>query len=78
MFTLHISGTENKQRREIFFREELVNLMMNWKDESKYIFQVGDHNCTHREEDSLNNQSQHKQMGLITEMNIMGLKDSFI
>ena len=35
-----ISGSGNKQK------EELINLMMNWKDETKYIFQVGDHNCT--------------------------------
>ena len=73
-----ISGSANKQRREIFFREELINLMMNWKDESKYIFQVGDHNCTHREVDSINNPTQHKQAGLIHQMKIMGLKDAFI
>ena len=73
-----LSGSENKNKREIFFREELLNLMMNWKDESRYVFQVGDHNCTHRDEDSLNNKSQHKQNGLISEMNIMGLKDAFI
>ena len=51
---------------------------MNWKDEGKYIFQVGDHNCTHREEDSINNPKQHKQAGLIHQMKIMGLKDSFV
>ena len=73
-----ISGSGNKPKREVFFREELINLMMNWKDETKYIFQVGDHNCTHRDEDSINNPKQHKQAGLIHQMKILGLKDAFI
>ena len=73
-----ISGSGNKNKRELFFREDLINLMMNWKDESKYIFQVGDHNCTHRDQDSINNPKQHKQAGLIQQMKIMGLKDAFI
>ena len=51
---------------------------MNWKDQTRYIIQVGDHNCTHRDIDSLNNPGQHKQPGLIAEMKIMGLKDAFI
>ena len=72
------SGSGNKQKREVFFREELINLMMNWKDEGRYIFQVGDHNCTYREEDSINNPKQHKQAGLVHQMKIMGLKDSFV
>ncbi len=65
------SGTENKNKRETFFREELCNLMMNWKDHSKYVFQMGDHNCTHRMEDSLNNGGQHLQPGLITHLRKM-------
>ena len=32
------SGSENKNKRETFFREDLCNLMMNWKDHSKYVF----------------------------------------
>ena len=72
------SGTENKKRRETFFREELCNLMMNWKDHSKYIFQMGDHNCTHRMEDSLNNGGQHLQAGLVAHLRINGLKDDFL
>ena len=42
------SGSAYKKEREIFFRETLCNLMMNWKDQSEYIFESGDHNCTHR------------------------------
>ena len=72
------SGTENKNNREIFFREQLCNYMMNWKDHTKYIFQAGDHNCTHRLEDSLNNQKQHIQNGLIKHLKINGLTDGFI
>ena len=72
------SGTENKNKRETFFREELCNLMMNWKDHSKYVFQMGDHNCTHRMEDSINNAGQHLQPGLIAHLKINGLKDDFL
>ena len=72
-----VSGTTYKNKRELFFREELNNLMMNWKDHSK-IFQSGDHNCIHRKEDSLNNAAQHLQPGLIAHMKIHGLKDDFI
>ena len=57
------SGTANEKERELFFRETLCNLFMNWKDSSEFIFQSGDHNCTHREEDSLNNRQQHMQPG---------------
>ena len=73
-----ISGAGHKQKRKVFFREELINLMMSWKDETRYIFQVGDHNRTHRDEDSINNPKQQKQAGLIHQMKIMGLKDAFI
>ena len=71
------SGTENKKNRETFFRESLTNLMMNWKDSTKYMFQVGDHNCTHRLVDSLHNPEQHLQPGLLSHMKIHGLKDGF-
>ena len=72
------SGTENKKRRETFFREDLCNLMMNWKDHSKSVFQMGDHNCTHRMEDSLNNGGQHLQAGLVAHLRTNGLKDDFL
>ena len=72
------SGTENKNKRETFFREDLCNLMMNWKDHSKFVFQMGDHNCTHRMEDSLNNGGQHLQPGLVAHLRINGLKDDFL
>ena len=73
-----LSGGENKKSREIFFRETLNNLMMNWKDHSKYVFQIGDHNCTYRMKDSLNNAGQHIQQGLISHLKIHGLKDGWV
>ena len=48
------SGANFKSQREIFFREDLIHLMMNWKDQTRYIIQIGDHNCTHRDQDSVN------------------------
>ena len=72
------SGTGFKNERELFFRETLCNLMMNWKDQSKYIFQLGDHNCIHRELDSLNNSKQHFQPSLVKHMQIHGLSDDFL
>ena len=49
------SGTGFKNEREIFFREQLTELMIQWKDSTQFIFQTGDHNCTHRLVDSLYN-----------------------
>ena len=72
------SGTNFENRREIFFREELTGYMMNWKDNTRYIFQLGDHNCVHRALDSLHNSRQHIQPALIKHMQIHGLKDDFI
>ena len=72
------SGTNFKNRREVFFREELTAYMMNWKDNTRYIFQLGDHNCVHRALDSLHNSSQHIQPALIKHMQIHGLKDDFL
>ena len=72
------SGSAHKKEREQFFRETLCNLFMNWKDATEFIFQSGDHNCTHREVDSLNNRQQHMQPGLIKHMQINGLSDDFI
>ena len=72
------SGSAYKKDREIFFRETLCNLYMNWKDASEYIIQAGDHNCIHRDKDSLNNSQQHLQPGLIKHMQIHGLKDDFL
>ena len=72
------SGSNFKNSRELFFREILTNLMMNWKDQSKYLFQLGDHNCIHRELDSLNNSKQHLQPALVKHMQIHGLSDDFV
>ena len=72
------SGSGFKQERERFFREELCNLMCIWKDSTKYVMQMGDHNCTHRLEDSLYNSSQHLQAGLVKHIQVNGLSDDFI
>ena len=72
------SGSAFKNERETFFREELCALMMNWKDATKYVFQTGDHNCTHRASDSLHNRVQHLQPALIKHMKIHGLSDDFL
>ena len=72
------SGTEYRNAREIFFREDLSDLMMNWKDHTKFIIQAGDHNCTHRLEDSLYNPGQHLQQGLVSHLKLNGLKDDFL
>ena len=39
---------------------------------------MGDHNCTHRLEDSLHNSAQHMQAGFIKHMKIFGLSDDFL
>ena len=72
------SGSGFKKSRETFFREDLCSLMMNWKDSTKYIIEMGDHNCIHRVSDSLHNGGQHLQPGLIKHMQIHGLSDDFI
>ena len=72
------SGSGFKNQREVFFREELSNLMMNWKDSTEYVIQAGDHNCIHRNEDSLNNPSQHMQPALVKHIRIHGLSDDFL
>ena len=72
------SGSGFKKERETFFREELTELFVQWKDSTKYIFQLGDHNCTHREEDSLYNGAQHLQKGLVSHIQLHGLMDDFL
>ena len=72
------SGSEHKRNRETFFRETLCNLMMNWKDHSKFIIESGDHNCIHRLTDSENNSNQHFQPALVKHLKIHGLSDEFL
>ena len=72
------SGSEFRKEREKFFIEKITSHMILWKDESKYIFQAGDFNCTHRKEDSKNNPDQHISNGLLKHMKIHGLKDGFL
>ena len=77
MFT-HIQVLNIGTLEKFFFREDLSDLMMNWKDHSKFIIQAGDHNCTHRLEDSLYNPGQHLQQGLVLHLKLNGLKDDFL
>ena len=72
------SGSAYKKERESFFRKDLKELYIQWKDCTKYIFQLGDHNCPHRSEDSLYNSSQHLQKGLISHLQVQGLSDDFL
>ena len=72
------SGSGFKNEREIFFREQLTELMVQWKDSTQFIFQMGDHNCTHRLVDSLYNSGQHLQAGLVKHLQINGLSDDFL
>ena len=72
------SGSAYKKERESFFRKDLTELYIQWKDCTKYIFQLGDHNCPHRSEDSLYNSSQHLQKGLISHLQVQGLSDNFL
>ena len=71
------SGSEFRKAREIFFNDTLCNLLINWKDQTKYIFQVGDHNCIYRNEDTKNNPGQHLQPALVKYLKINGLNDDF-
>ena len=72
------SGSGHKNARETFFREILCNLMMQWKDSPNYVIESGDHNCIHRAADSLYNNAQHLQPGLIKHMQINGLSDEYL
>ena len=71
------SGSGYRNQRELFFREELSNLMMNWKDSTEFVIQAGDHNYIYRIEDSLNNPLQHLQKGVVKHLQIHGLSDDF-
>ena len=72
------SGTGEKKWRENYFREDLPNMMTNWRGHTKYTSQGGDYNCTHRLKDSENNQPQHLQPGLQQHMKTFGLKDDYV
>ena len=72
------SGTGEKKWRENYFREDLPNMMTNWRGHTKYTSQGGDFNCTHRLMDSENNQSQHLQPGLQKHIKVFGLQDDYV
>ena len=72
------SGSEYRKERGTFFNEILVNYMSNWKDQTRFLIQAGDHNCTYRLQDSMNNSQQHIEKNLVKHLRIQGLKDDFV
>ena len=73
------SGTNNKRIREVFFREDLTDMLVLWKDshsENKIV--IGDYNCIHSLHDSLNNKQAHLQPGLVHFMKVHNLKDDYL
>ena len=56
-----ISGSDHAKDRAVFFEENLPNLMAIWKDQTTYVIQGGDHNCTNRLIDSENHPAKHFQ-----------------
>ena len=71
------SGSEYRKDRGLFFNEILVNYMSCWKDQTRFVIQAGDHNCTYRIQDSMNNPQQHIEKNLVKHLRILGLKDDF-
>ena len=61
-----------------FFQEDLNQLMIQWKDDTRYVFQTGDHNCIHRAQDPFQNASQHLQQGLVSHLRTHGISDDFL
>ena len=72
------SGSGERIWREKYFRETLPNMMMNWKDHTTFVNLGGDVNCTHRLQDSENNQKQHFQSGLHHYLKTFGLQDDYV
>ena len=72
------SGTNNRNLREVFFNEELTNLMTLWRYRTRFTFVSGDFNCTHRLCDSRNNSKSHLQPGLCQFMKNFSLDDDFV
>ena len=72
------SGTQNRNQREIFFREELPHLLKFWDNTKTEAIFCGDYNCIHRREDSLNYPDAHLQPALNKFMISYGLKDDFL
>ena len=70
------SGSQHKNLREIFFRQDLSNLLKVWKNRPLDTIVIGDYNCLHREKDALNN--PQVQPGLIKFMKNFELKDDYI
>ena len=71
------SGSENKKKRDLFFREAVSNLMSLWKDKTTKTIQMGDFNCAQRLEDSENvkYQKSHIQDSLLELLKEFHLKD---
>ena len=73
------SGAQSKKQRDLFFNEDLPNLIQFWKKgQNETMIFAGDFNCIHRREDSLNNPDMHIQKALIKFMKVFKLADDFI
>ena len=71
------SGSQHKNIREIFFRQDLPNSLKVWNSCNKSdIIVIGDYNCLHREKDAINN--PQVQPGLIKFMKDFKLKDDYV
>ena len=72
------SGTQNRNLREIFFRQELPHLLKFWDNFKGDLMFCGDFNCIHRKQDSVHNPDAHLQPGLTKFIKTYGLSDDFI
>ena len=70
------SGSQHKNLREIFFRQDLTNALKLWNNKPSEIVIIDDYNCIHREKDALNN--PQVQPGLIKFMKTFKLKDDYV
>ena len=72
------SGTQNRNLREVFFRQELPHLLKFWDNFKVDSIFCGDFNCIYRKQDSVNNPDAHFQPGLVKFMKSYDLSDDFI
>lgn len=70
------SGSQHKNLREIFFRQDLTDSFKIWNNKPSQLVIIGDYNCIHREKDAMNN--PQVQPGLIKLMKAFKLKDDYV
>ena len=72
------SGSQNRNIREVFFRDDLTSLYELWKDSTSFSLVGGDFNCIHNKGDSLNNPQVHLQPALVKFMQTYNLEDDYM